>query len=218
MSVFLSKIKALRDLSGLGFRRWFSSQQPVDLKHNLCSTRAPFGARTLVRGVLILGLLGATSRPAKAIEVGDFLPALKMAAMKGEPFTTGRTKGKVTVVNFWATWCEACKTELVEMEEQFKIFRHDRDIQLVFVNLDKDPRQAVAWARQTLKNPLLFLESNYLDGSFEVADQLRVDAFPMTLVIDRQGKIAYKQKGFNPGEKMTEKLVHEIKARLRPTG
>lgn len=180
-----------------------------------------FGAgwrSALACGGLLLGLFQGfflVDQRAFAIEVGEPLPQLQIPALKGERFSTDKTKGKVTIINFWATWCEACKVELVEMEEQFKIFRNEKDVQRVFVNLDKDPRQAVLWAQRAFKNSGEFLAANYLDGGFDHADLLKVDSFPMTLLVDRQGKVFYKQKGFSPGEGMTEKLVELVKTHLK---
>lgn len=187
----------------------FSRLKLIDKKNEYDRLKISIKGSLLILGIF-LGPLAA-----KAIEVGEPLPLLKIPAMKGEEFTTNMTKGKVTLFNFWATWCEACKIELVEMEEQFKVFRNDKNVKLVFVNLDKDPRAAAAWAKQSLKNPQFFLESNYLDTGFDVSDQLKVDSFPMTLIVDGQGKVVYKQKGFTPGERLTEKLVQEVKNYMR---
>jgi cytochrome c biogenesis protein CcmG/thiol:disulfide interchange protein DsbE len=192
------------------FQTWFG-QKKIPFQ----ALRGIFGWKSFLACAGIL--LGSVwqAHGAFGIEVGTALPQLSLPAVKGERFSTDKTKGKITIINFWATWCEACKIELVEMEEQFKIFRNEKEVQKIFVNLDKDPRQAVLWAKQTLKDPGGFLASNYLDGGFDVADLLKVDSFPMTLVIDRQGKVVYKQKGFNSGEKMTEKLVEIVRGHLK---
>src|SRR5690606_4632196 len=105
------------------------------------------------------------------------------------------------------TWCEACKVELVEFEDQLRPYLANKDFQTAFVSLDKDPSKAVAWFQSNLKEPETYLKSLYIDPEFQAADTLAVDSFPMTLVIDQAGKVVHVQKGFVEGEGTTEKLV-----------
>lgn len=170
----------------------------------------------LLSGFLWIGHQSA----AFGIALGDKLPPLVIAALDGGKtpgFSTDQTLGKVTMMNFWATWCEACKVELLEMERDFKVLKSEMDLRLVYVNLDKDPRQAVDWAVKNLTDPQGFLKKTYMDPLFTVVEKLEVDSFPMTLVINRQGKISSIQRGYQPGKGLTEKLLshlrHELQAR-----
>jgi thiol-disulfide isomerase/thioredoxin len=128
--------------------------------------------------------------------------------------------GKVTLVNFWATWCEACKVELAEMEKLLAPHLGHRDLNVAFVSLDKERDKAVAWFKQNLSNPGSMLPRLYSDAQFKLAEKLEVDSFPLTLVIGRDGKIAYVQRGFKEGEGSTEKIVKLIAELLqgRPAG
>ena len=57
-----------------------------------------------------------------SVEVGDVVPGINLLSVgsaKGSLSNSG-FNGKVTMINFWATWCAACKTELLEMEAQLK--------------------------------------------------------------------------------------------------
>lgn len=157
---------------------------------------------------LAIGLLvacGAT--PALAINVGEPLPALSVKHIKDGALDNATLNGKVTIVNFWATWCAACKVELLEMEDLFKPLAAEKDFQMAFVSLDKESEKATEWFQSNLKEPDLFLKSLYMDSGFETADKLNVDAFPMTFVIGRDGKVAYVQNGFKEGESSTEKIA-----------
>jgi peroxiredoxin len=95
-----------------------------------------------------------------------------------------------------------------------------KDLNVAFVSLDKERDKAVAWFKQNLTNPGAMLPRLYSDAQFKLAEKLEVDSFPLTLVIGRDGKIAYVQRGFKEGEGSTEKIV-KLTAELlqgRPAG
>ncbi len=157
---------------------------------------------------IVIGAFLASAGTANAVEVGEIMPdvAIKQESGSGT-LSNAAMSGKVTVINFWATWCAACKVELVEMEEQLKPYLTDQDFQVAFVSLDKDPSKAAEWFQGNLKSPDLFLKHLYSDAAFEAADKLKVDSFPMTLVIGKDGKVAHVQRGFKEGEDSTARLV-----------
>ena len=94
-----------------------------------------------------------------------------------------------------------------QIEEQLKPLFAEADAQVAFVSLDKEPEKAAEWFQQNMKEPELFLKHLYLDPKFVTADLLKVDAFPMTLVVGRDGKVAHVQRGFKEGEHSTEEIV-----------
>jgi len=172
-----------------------------------------------MRWKLIVGMffmvasIGATK--ASAVETGDILPEISVKHIEAGQLDLAKLNGKVTVINFWATWCAACKVELKEMEEQFKVFADDQDFHAAYVSLDKDPKKAVEWFGNNLKDPTQMLKSLYSDASFQSAEKLKVDSFPMTFVIDKSGKVAKIHEGFKEGENSTEDIVKAVGALLR---
>jgi thiol-disulfide isomerase/thioredoxin len=125
--------------------------------------------------------------------------ALKMQNLQGKPL----------VINFWATWCDACKVELKEMASELKNLPADR--QVVFVSLDKEPKKAKEYFSKELKADKPMLSSLFYDASFQMADTLGVESFPMTLVVDVSGKVIKVQDGFKPGTGSTEALFEALK-------
>jgi thiol-disulfide isomerase/thioredoxin len=110
----------------------------------------------------------------------------------GSPFAMAETKGKVVVLNFWATWCGPCR----EWEPHFERVAHhfagqESDVVFFEVNCDED---------ETLVGPYLTEEKPKTSVLFaDGLDQLlRVNSFPTTLILDRTGKIAYRTEGFDP--------------------
>jgi thiol-disulfide isomerase/thioredoxin len=164
----------------------------------------------LLGSTLALGVLSGGT--ALAVAEGEAMPGISVPRLKGvsgagAQLTNESLPGKVTVINFWATWCAACKVELIEMEDQFRPYLAEKDFQVAFVSLDKEPAKAVEWFQGNLKDPEQLLNHLYLDGDFTNADKLQVDSFPMTIVIGRDGKIAHVQRGYKEGDDSTKRIV-----------
>lgn len=126
-----------------------------------------------------------------AVDKGDLFPDVKVAGYKSGVLDKAKLMGKVTVINFWATWCEACKVELKEMETVFAPLLKNKRFQFSFVTLDKNPQKAAQWVKENLKDSETYLGYLFKDPDFKVADELNVDSFPMTLIIDSSGKVVH---------------------------
>jgi thiol-disulfide isomerase/thioredoxin len=166
--------------------------------------------------ILCLGLLAFSSMlMAGGIDNGSKL-SIKVDALEGSQNLDQKTmSGKVNVVNFWATWCEACKVELVEMEQEFSKLMENKDFKFSFVSLDKDPSKAEAWVRANLKNPEKFIKHLYKDPSFETAEDLEIDSFPMTVVTGKDLKVSMIQRGFTENSGSTKKIAEQAEKLLQ---
>ena len=136
----------------------------------------------------------ATTNPKPVRNKGlkDPLDYVLRRTADGSPFTMADIKGKVLVLNFWATWCGPCR----EWEPHFeKIAGHfaGRDQEVVFlqVNCDEDETLVAPYlAEEKPKTTVVFA-----DGLDEL---LHVNSFPTTVILSRTGKIAYRAEGFDP--------------------
>lgn len=153
---------------------------------------------------LAIGIVFST--PAFAVKVGDVLPRLAVEDNNGK--VTQPWAGKQTLINFWATWCDACKIELKEMESEVVKLNPNR--QVVFVSLDKEPKKAKEYFSKEFKPTSPMLSSLFYDSKFEMADALGVSSFPMTLIVDENGKVLKIQDGFKPGSGSTEALFKAL--------
>jgi DsbE subfamily thiol:disulfide oxidoreductase len=112
-------------------------------------------------------------------EPNDFtLPLLN-----GETITLSSLKGKVVVLNFWATWCPPCREEMPSMETLYKRYK-DMGLEMLAVNLRENNntvRQFIQRHGYTFPVPL--------DQHGRVGSVYGVEAIPTTYIIDREGKI-----------------------------
>ena len=126
-----------------------------------------------------------------------------LSALEGGALKLSSLRGKVVVMDFWATWCGPCRVQHPLYEEVKKKFA-DRD-DVVFLNVSTDEDTSVV-------KP--FLESNQWSAStvyFEdgLGSLLRVSSIPTTVIYDKHGQVFSRMNGFVP-----EKFVEQLTARI----
>ncbi len=146
--------------------------------------------KTLLRSLLaVVGLALCTSL-ASASMVGQSAPALTFKDLAGKEVSLAALKGKVVVVDFWATWCGPCRMEIPGYIEMQKKYGKD-GVVIVGVSLDqKGP-----------KHVQKFVEQNAMNYTIVMGDDSAVEAFggfnsiPTTFLISRDGKILHEKSG-----------------------
>jgi thiol:disulfide interchange protein DsbD len=115
---------------------------------------------------------------------------LPFKTLDGGAFDASSVAGKVLVVNFWATWCVPCRKEIPSFNKMNKELG-PKGVAVIGVSMDEDGAEAV--------KP--FIEKNPMDytvalGSDAAKDRYGIGALPVTIVVDRTGKIVHKFEGF----------------------
>jgi peroxiredoxin len=146
-------------------------------------------------GLLLVSCSPNADKAAKAVEMkpaGDrkSAPEFSLKDADGKTVTLADYKGKVVLLNFWATWCAPCKIEIpwfADFEQRFK----DRGFAVVGVSLDEDGWEQVKPYIQANK-----INYRILMGT-DVTAQLYggVDSLPTTFLLDGDGKIAFTHVG-----------------------
>jgi thiol-disulfide isomerase/thioredoxin len=157
------------------------------------------------------GLVAVTAKePAQAkLKVGSGLPAVQLAAIPGAPAPVKweQTKGKVVLVDFWASWCGPCKQSFPALERLHK--KHSaQGLVVVGVNLDEDLPAARGFLTE---HPVSFPIGH--DAKKELAEAVPVETMPTSLLINRKGQIAWFHRGFRAGDEA--KLDAEISRLLK---
>ena len=118
-------------------------------------------------------------------------PQVRFATLSGETFTTSELRGKVVLVNFWATSCVSCVNEMPRMVQTYQKFA-PRGYEMVAVAMSYDHPNQVAEVAQ--KRALPFKVA--LDAGGEIAKRFgEVRATPTTFVLDKRGRIIERYLG-----------------------
>ena len=122
--------------------------------------------------------------------VGDVMPDYAAQYLDGKPFSLASEKGNVVLVNLWATWCYPCRMEIPELEKIHAHYR-DRGFKVIGVSLDEtgagDVKKFVD--DQKITYPIV------LDAEGKLATILQTTVLPTSFIVDRSGKIVWRQVG-----------------------
>lgn len=111
-------------------------------------------------------------------------PDFTLTNAKGRPVKLSAYKGRVVLLDFWATWCTGCKVEIpwyIEFQSRYK----KSGLSALGVSMDDDGWKSVRPFLQKHK-----INYPVVIGSWEMADRFGFNSMPATLLIDRDGKIA----------------------------
>jgi peroxiredoxin len=133
---------------------------------------------------------------------GTILPDLELTRMDGGKVQLGELSHKVMLINFWATWCEACIEEmpsLIQLREKFS----PKGFEILGVNVDENPHPVATTAAVKLgmKFPL------FSDEKGELSEIVDLHAIPLTVIINQSRKILMVEPG---GRDWNSEEIHQL--------
>lgn len=141
--------------------------------------------RTTAR-VLISWLATA---PLKAISTNEPLPRFVAKTLDGERITTESIKGKVVLLDFWATWCPPCKSEEPVIEKIVQDFSKE-SLLIIAINMGEPRRRVRKYLESSPRSSKVVLAEDTT-----LAAICNAQSYPFHVVIDREGQVAGIQKG-----------------------
>lgn len=134
-------------------------------------------------------------------------PAFTLQSRAGDTVSLDKFKGKVVMLNFWASWCGPCRQEMPLLDQMHRKYSA-LGFSMVGVNVDADSKDAEAWLAKTpVSFPILF------DTKSAVSKMYEVNAMPTTVFIDRKGNIRGMHRGYKAGDE--GEYLNQIRALLK---
>lgn len=117
-------------------------------------------------------------------DLGKAPAAFQLTDARGAKISPAKYKGRVVLINFWATWCHGCKEELPWLVQYQKDYRH-KGLTVIGISMDEDGWKSV---RPFLKKTKL----NYpvVIGNEQLANRYGLEAMPMSVLVGRDGAVA----------------------------
>jgi peroxiredoxin len=163
------------------------------------------GALRAARLILAAALAVAANTAAPAIAPLATAPDFTLHTMNGPNLRLAEQRGRVVMVNFWATWCGPCREEMPQLNRLYQKYKGAGFV-LLGVNVDDDTRKAADVAGKLgVTFPVL------LDTDKTVSKLYDLSTMPSTVLIDRDGKVRYVHRGYLNGyEDNYEKQIREL--------
>lgn len=171
--------------------------------------------RPTLSGIILLILALFVSIPpiafAKRAAVGRPLPAFEARTLKGESLGIAQLKGRVVLIDIWATWCEPCREELPELNALYQELQA-RGVEIIGISIDRERENVEEFIE---KNPIHFPVIH--DQNKEIADAFKPRAMPTAFILDQEGVVRHVHLGYKKSylkkyrEQMTELLKNGAK-------
>lgn len=138
------------------------------------------------------------------VPTGEPAPVFALKDLDGNEINLTDQRGKVVLVDFWATWCPPCLKELPHIQRFHEQYR-DKGLVVLAISTDQEKEKVRPFVEQHgYTFPVLFA-----DGKVESA--YKVGGIPVVYLIDREGAVQFHQLGYSPGgEKRIEQQVEKL--------
>lgn len=137
-------------------------------------------------------------------EPGMEVPSLDEYSLSGD---TPSLEGKVTLIDFWASWCAPCKAAFPEMDKLYQEFG-DEGFQIIAISVDQKERSMQQFLDR--RKPSF---TTVHDGSQKLVEQAGIQVMPTSFMVDKKGVIRFVHEGWH-GKKSAENLTEEIQTLL----
>lgn len=131
---------------------------------------------------------------AGALETGTRAPAIQGTDLAGNALSSAALRGKVVVLDFWASWCDPCREAMPALERLHQRYR-ERGVVVLGVSVDRSASNAQRFLQRT---PVSFRVMH--DDGQSIARRYRPETMPSTYVIDRGGVLRHVQAGYHEGD------------------
>ncbi|HDJ28540.1 MAG TPA: TlpA family protein disulfide reductase [Proteobacteria bacterium] len=149
--------------------------------------------RIFALALILCGLIACGDSSAPKQKNAKLAPDFSLTSLDGKEITRDSLKGKVVILDFWATWCPPCRAAIPHLVEMHKKYR-DQGLVVVGISLDRGGKEEVSD----------FAERNHIDYDLVMGvnnailkDFGEVSSIPTIIILNQQAEIIFKAVGYN---------------------
>lgn len=146
----------------------------------------------------------------QASMLNETSPSFALVNLDGKKVDIADLKGKVVVVDFWATWCGPCIASFPGMQKMVNKYKDDPNVKFIFVDTWENTEDKKKTVQDFITSKKYTFEV-LLDNDNKIVEQFKVDGIPTKFVIDKNGMIRFKSVGFGGSD---DKLMAELTAMI----
>jgi thiol-disulfide isomerase/thioredoxin len=143
-------------------------------------------------GLLLQAAQAQTGKGLQPVEGRPEAAEFALPGLDGESHRLSELRGKVVLINFWATWCPPCREEMPSMQRLYESLEGE-DFEVLAVNVGEREPNVFSYARGEIGTELTF--PILLDPEAKVIERFPVRGLPTSFLVDKQGRLAYKAVG-----------------------
>ena len=135
-------------------------------------------------------------------------------SLDGKPLKISDWRGKVVILDYWATWCGPCRQSFPSLQKLYERYKNNSDVVFAIVNVWERSDDRVKTVRDFLKsNPTLTFPM-YLDKDDSVVAKFGVTGIPTKFYLGKDGRVQFKEVGLSPEEQFLEDASNRIEVLL----
>lgn len=143
-----------------------------------------------VIGILIILAVGLLRSQQGSVNVGQKIPDFALTTFDGQNIRSADLRGKVLVINFWASWCKPCEQEAADLEAAWRFYQGRGDVVFLGVNyVDTEPEARAYLQKFEITYP------NGPDLGTRISQAFRIRGVPETYIVDQQSILQFVQIG-----------------------
>jgi peroxiredoxin len=139
-----------------------------------------------------------------ALAEGTKFPDFDEKDVTGKPLSVSNYKGKVVLIDFWATWCPPCRGEIPNVVATYQKY-HDKGFEIIGVSLDQDKEKLLDFTKQNNMTWQQFFDGQGWNN--KLAEKYGIESIPATFLLDGSGKIIGKDLR---GEELTQAVAKAV--------
>jgi len=163
-------------------------------------------------GIVAVAMLPAFTSQLATQKTNTPVPAFAINRLDGGAVNTSEFRGRVVLLDFWATWCPACRREMPELDKLYRKYQGNANVSFWAVDVAKNgdtPQKAREFMLKSgYRLPVAVADEKSLEP-------LNLEGYPALIVIDKSGRIRLVHSGYDGSERLQAELGKEIDALLK---